>query len=42
MLEPFVKIYLDEGTENFQPSSVMVTSVDVDNDATNVIPGRRR
>ena len=42
MLEPFVKIYLDEGTENFQPSSVMVTSVDVDNDATNIIPAEAR
>jgi len=42
MLGPFVKIYLDEGTENFQPSSVMVTSVDVDNDATNVIPAEAR
>ena len=39
MLEPFVKIYLDEGTENFQPSSVMITSVDVINNASNVIPG---
>ena len=38
MLEPFVKIYLDEGTENFQPSSVMITSVDVNNNASNVIP----
>ena len=42
MLEPFVKIYLDGGTENFQPSSVMVTSIDVDNDATNVIPAEAR
>ena len=42
MLKPFVKIYLDEGTENFQPSSVMVTSIDVDNDATNVIPAEAR
>ena len=39
MLEPFVKIYLDEGTENFQPSSVMITSVDVNNNTSNVIPG---
>ena len=39
MLEPFVKIYLDEGTENFQPSSVMITSIDVNNNASNVIPG---
>ena len=42
MLEPFVKIYLDEGTENFQPSSVMITSVDVNNNASNVIPGEVR
>ena len=42
MLEPFGKIYLDEGTENFQPSSVMVTSIDVDNEATNVIPAEAR
>ena len=39
MLEPFSKIYLDEGTKDFQPSSIMVTSIDVDNDASNVIPG---
>ncbi|MBB2160404.1 succinyl-diaminopimelate desuccinylase [Gluconacetobacter sacchari] len=31
---------LDEGTEWFEPSSVQVTSVDVGNDATNVIPAR--
>jgi len=39
MLEPFGKIYIDEGTEDFQPSSVMVTSIDVNNNASNVIPG---
>ena len=39
MLEPFSKIYLDEGTNEFQPSSVMVTTIDVNNDASNVIPG---
>ncbi len=39
MLEPFAKIYLDEGTNEFQPSSVMVTTIDVNNDASNVIPG---
>ena len=39
MLEPFTKIYLDEGTKDFQPSSIMITSIDVDNDASNVIPG---
>ena len=39
MLEPFSKIYLDKGTNEFQPSSVMVTTIDVNNDASNVIPG---
>jgi len=31
---------LDTGTEHFQPSSLVVTSVDVGNPATNVIPAR--
>ena len=31
---------LDEGSEHFQPSSLQVTSVDVGNPATNVIPAR--
>ena len=39
MLEPFAKIYLDKGTNEFQPSSVMITTIDVNNDASNVIPG---
>ena len=39
MLEPFTKIYLDKGTSEFQPSSVMITTIDVNNDASNVIPG---
>ena len=39
MLEPLSKIYLDDGTKEFQPSSVMITSIDVNNDASNVIPG---
>ncbi len=42
MLEPFTKIYLDKGTNEFQPSSVMITSIDVNNDASNVIPGEVR
>ena len=33
------KIYLDKGTSEFQPSSVMITTIDVNNDASNVIPG---
>ena len=39
MLEPLSKIYLDDGTKEFQPSSVMITSIDVNNHASNVIPG---
>ncbi|CAP56074.1 succinyl-diaminopimelate desuccinylase [Gluconacetobacter diazotrophicus] len=31
---------LDQGTEWFEPSSLQVTTVDVGNEATNVIPGR--
>jgi succinyl-diaminopimelate desuccinylase len=31
---------LDTGTEHFQPSSLVITSVDVGNPATNVIPAR--
>ncbi len=31
---------LDEGTEHFQPSSLQVTSVDVGNPTTNLIPAR--
>ena len=33
---------LDEGTDRFQRSNLEVTSVDVGNEATNVVPGRAR
>ena len=33
---------LDEGTDHFQPSNLQLTSVDVENTATNVIPGEAR
>ena len=33
---------LDEGTAHFQPSNLEITSVDVGNSATNVIPGSAR
>ena len=39
MLEPFSKIYLDEGTKDSQPSSIMIISIDVNKDDSNVIPG---
>ena len=32
------KIVLDEGTDWFQPSNIEITTIDVDNPATNVIP----
>ncbi len=33
---------LDQGTEHFQPSSLQITSIDVGNGATNVIPAQGR
>jgi len=38
MLGALTAAPLDEGTEHFQPSSLQITSVDVGNRATNVIP----
>ena len=34
------KIVLDEGTDWFQPSNIEITTIDVDNPATNVIPAK--
>ena len=31
---------LDDGTDHFQPSTVQIASVDADNSASNVIPGK--
>lgn len=39
MLDSLLADPFDEGTENFQPTNLEVTSVDVGNTATNVIPG---
>src|SRR5204863_3713051 len=33
---------LDAGTEHFQPSSLQVTTIDIGNPATNVVPGQAR
>ena len=38
MLEPFASGVLDEGSDHFPPSTLMLTTVDVGNPATNVIP----
>ena len=42
MLDSFLSTPLDTGTENFQPSTVAVTTVDVRNPAPNVIPASGR
>jgi len=42
MLDAVTRDALDDGSEFFEPSTVQVTTIDVDNPATNVIPGRAR
>jgi len=40
MLDAATRDKLDDGTEHFQPSNLQITSVDVGNPASNVIPAR--
>ncbi|WP_439817073.1 succinyl-diaminopimelate desuccinylase [Zavarzinia sp. CC-PAN008] len=40
LLERLNARVLDEGTEHFQPSNLEITTIDVGNPASNVIPGR--
>jgi succinyl-diaminopimelate desuccinylase len=40
MLDALARIELDPGTPHFQPSNLQLTTIDVGNPATNVIPGR--
>ncbi|MGE4062197.1 MAG: succinyl-diaminopimelate desuccinylase [Rhodospirillaceae bacterium] len=42
MLAALIEKPLDEGSEHFQPSTVAITTVDVGNTATNVIPALAR
>ena len=42
MLSVLTESALDEGTDHFQPSNIQITSVDVGNPATNVIPAEAR
>ena len=35
-----MNINLDKGNKNFQPSNLEITSINVDNTATNVIPAK--
>ena len=39
LLNALLALSLDEGTDHFQPSRLELTSIDVGNEATNVIPG---
>jgi len=39
LLDALIALELDEGTDHFQPSRLELTSIDVGNEATNVIPG---
>ena len=39
LLDALLALKLDEGTDHFQPSRLELTSIDVGNEATNVIPG---
>ena len=39
LLGALLALELDEGTDHFQPSRLELTSIDVGNEATNVIPG---
>jgi succinyl-diaminopimelate desuccinylase len=42
LLQALVLSPLDSGTEHFQPSSLQVTTIDIGNPATNVVPGVAR
>jgi len=42
LLDALLHPALDDGTENFQPSNLEITTVDVGNPATNVIPAKAR
>ncbi len=40
ILENLIKEKLDNGTDHFQPSNIEITSIDIGNQATNVIPDK--
>jgi len=42
MLSALLAEPLDQGTEHFQPSSLQISTIDIGNPATNVIPGAAR
>jgi succinyl-diaminopimelate desuccinylase len=42
LLHALVAAPLDDGTEHFQPSTLQITTIDIGNPATNVVPGQAR
>merc|ERR1711965_575768 len=38
LIDNLINSSLDEGTDHFQPSNIEITSIDIGNKATNVIP----
>jgi succinyl-diaminopimelate desuccinylase len=42
LLHALTSAPLDDGTEHFQPSTLQVTTIDIGNPATNVVPGNAR
>ena len=42
MIEAITSKELDQGTDHFQSSTIQVSTIDVDNPATNVIPAKAR
>ncbi len=40
MVDPLIKINLDKGTKEFEPSTAMITSIDVGNNSFNIIPNK--
>jgi succinyl-diaminopimelate desuccinylase len=42
LLQALIQSTLDAGTEHFQPSSLQVTTIDIGNPATNIVPGIAR
>jgi succinyl-diaminopimelate desuccinylase len=42
LLQALISAPLDDGTEHFQPTTLQVTTIDIGNPATNVVPGLAR
>ena len=40
ILDPIFKINLDDGNKDFEPSTAMITSIDVGNESYNIIPNK--